>query len=36
MPTEPAHIDIPQPLEQPKIARIVTAAVARECYSEVP
>ena len=33
---EPLHIDARQPLKQLKTATIVTAAIGRACYSEVP
>jgi hypothetical protein len=36
MRAEPRHIDIPQSLKQLKTATIVTAAIGRACYSEVP
>ena len=36
MRAEPRHIDIRQSLKQLKTATIVTAAIGRACYSEVP
>ena len=36
MRAEPRHIDIRHSLKQLKTATIVTAAIGRACYSEIP